>query len=114
MAKANKKTDSTDGSSASGPLASAYAAFERGDMVQTRALAKQVLAGQGAADDVGTARRLSAVLSSEVAPVKELPEDVAAELVRRTEVPPNAYIFAAVVIAIFGGLLALAATRYGA
>lgn len=95
-------------------LMAAFDAFQRGDMVTTRRLANEVLAGKMGKDDERAAAELAKLFSVEGAPVKEAVEDVARELVLRTKVPPKPYAFAALSLGIFVLLVVLAATRYAA
>ncbi len=95
-------------------LAAAFHAFQNGDEVSTRAFAEAVLKGASTPHEAATAKTLAAVLSTPAHPVKDLPEDVAAELVKRTRVPGKAFGFAILCAAVFILLLTLALTRYGA
>ena len=85
MAKGNKQDSRS-------VLKLSYEAFERGDSVQARELAK--------------------VLSIEGAVVAETPTAVAHELISRTIVPPRPYLFVAAVAFAFITLVILAAWRY--
>ena len=89
-----------------------YDAYQRGDSVQARSLAKAVLAGKVGRDDEKVAVELARTLSVEGAVIAESPAAVAAELISRTIVPARPYIFVAAVAAAFIGLVILAAWRY--
>jgi len=89
-----------------------YEAFQRGDSVQARALAKAVLAGQVGRDEEKAAAELAKLLSIEGAVVAETPAAVASELISRTIVPPRPYLFVAAVAFAFIGLVILAIWRY--
>lgn len=106
MAKGNKQ-DSTKS-----VLKVAWEAFERGDVVQARALAHEVLAGRLGKDDAKAAADLAKYLSAPGAPVDESPQAVAQEIISRTGVPPRPYLFVAAVAAAFIGLVILAVVRY--
>ncbi len=90
----------------------AYQAFERGDVVKTRELAKAVLAGKVAPDDEQVARELSKTLSIAEAVVGETPAAVAQELISRTITPPRPYLFVAAAAGTFITLAVLAHLRY--
>jgi hypothetical protein len=90
----------------------AFEAFDRGDSVQTRALAGAVLAGKVGRDEDKVAAELAKELSAEGAPVGETPTAVANELISRTIVAPRPYLFVAAVAATFITLVALARFRY--
>jgi hypothetical protein len=106
MAKGNKQQESRS------VLKLSYEAFQRGDSVEARALAKAVLAGKVGKDDEKVAVELAKTLSIEGAIVAENPAAVATELISRTIVPPRPYLFVAAVAAAFIGLVILAAWRY--
>ena len=106
MAKGNKQDHSRS------VLHLAFEAFQRGDSVQARELAKAVLAGKVGKDDEKVAVELARKLSIEGAVVAETPTAVANELISRTIVPPRPYLFVAAVAATFIGLVILAAWRY--
>lgn len=90
----------------------AYEAFERGDAIQARALANQVLAGKVGKDDEAYAPELATKLSNEEQVVQPTVEAVAKDLASRTIVQPKPYIMVAVVAAAFLLLAVLAAVRY--
>lgn len=104
----------------------AYEAFERGDAVQTRALARAVLAGTIGRDDEKVAVELAKELSAGDAVKKDTPdaqvatgdvvaptpEAVAKELIDRTIVPLKPYVMVAVVAGAFITLVVIAASRY--
>lgn len=106
MAKGNKQQESRS------VLTLSYEAFQRGDMVQARALSKEVLAGKLGKDDEKAAAELARLLSTEGAVVAENPNAVANELISRTVVPPRPYLMLLAVAAAFVGLVILAAWRY--
>lgn len=106
MAKGNKQDQSRS------VLKLAYEAFDRGDSVQARRLAKAVLAGQVGRDDEKASVELARLLSIEGAVVAETPAAVAAEIASRTIVAPRPYLFVAAVASAFIGLVILAAYRY--
>ncbi|MDP1822867.1 MAG: hypothetical protein Q8L48_06485 [Archangium sp.] len=106
MAKGNKQDQSRS------VLKLSYEAYQRGDSVQARQLAKAVLAGKVGKDDEKVAVELAKVLSTEGAIVAETPAAVAADLVSRTITPPKPYLFVAAVAGAFIGLVILAAWRY--
>lgn len=106
MAKGNKQDLSRS------VLMLSYEAYQRGDSVQARQLAKAVLAGQVGKDDEKAAVELSKRLSIEGHVIGENPAAVATELISRTVVPPRPYLFVAAVAAAFIGLVILAAWRY--
>lgn len=110
MSKSTKKTK-LDAASHS-VLKVAYDAFGRGDVVQARQLAHEVLAGKVGRDDAEVAKALAKELSTPDAPVDESPQAVAQELISRSQVPPKPYVFAAVVGAVYLLLVVLAAVRY--
>ncbi len=116
MAKAAKKAtiDIEAGKPANSYLAAAYHCFDAGDKVRTRQFAQQVLDGHATPADPEAAKYLSAMLSTAGHPVKELPEDVAAELISRTKVPLKPFAFTLLASGIFVLLVTLALTRYGA
>ena len=105
MAKGNKQDSRS-------VLKLSYEAFERGDSVQTRELAKAVLAGKVGKDEEKAAAELAKMLSIEGAVVAETPTAVANELISRTIVPPRPYLFVAAVAFAFITLVILAAWRY--
>ena len=105
MAKGNKQENRS-------VLKLSFEAFQRGDMVQARALAKAVLAGQVGKDEEKAASELAKTLSIEGAVVAENPAAVAHELISRTITPLRPYLFVAAVAAGFIGLVILAAWRY--
>jgi hypothetical protein len=106
MAKGNK---TAEGKSV---LRASYEAFERGDVVTARSLAKEVLAGRVGKDDASAAEELSKKLSSDEAKIDATPEAIAKELVSRTIVPPRPYIFVGAIVFAFVALMTLALTRY--
>ena len=106
MAKGNKQDLSRS------VLKLSYEAFQRGDSVQARQLAKAVLAGKQGKDDERAAVELASTLSSDLYTVAPTPTAVAEDLVRRTIVPPRPYLFVAAVAAAFICLVLLAAWRY--
>jgi len=89
-----------------------YEAFQRGDSVQARRLARAVLAGKVGKDDGQAAVELANTLSAEAHLISPTPAAVAQELVDRTLVPAQPYLFVAAVAAAFIGLVSLAAWRY--
>lgn len=93
-------------------LQAAFEAFERGDSVQTRALAKAVLDGKVGRDDPKVATELAKKLSIPEAPVEGTPPAVAQELINRTIVAPRPYVFVLAVAATFLLLVIVAVTRY--
>lgn len=95
-------------------LAAAFRAFQNGDEVSTRRFAQAVLKGASTPNEAATAKTLAVMLSTSARPVKDLPEDVAAELVLRTRVPVAPFGFALLCVTLFILLLTLAVTRYGA
>lgn len=105
MAKGNKQDSRS-------VLKLSYEAFERGDSVQARELAKAVLAGKVGKDEEKAAAELAKMLSIEGAVVAETPTAVANELISRTIVPPRPYLFVAAVAFAFITLVILAAWRY--
>src|SRR4051812_9164942 len=105
MAKGNKQDSRS-------VLKLSYEAFERGDSVQARELAKAVLAGKVGKDEEKAAAELAKVLSIEGAVVAETPTAVANEIISRTIVPPKPYLFVAAVAFAFITLVILAAWRY--
>jgi hypothetical protein len=90
----------------------AYEAFERGDAVQARSLAHEVLAGKVGKDDPEVAKWLASELSTPEAPVDASPQAVAQDLLSRTKVLPRPYLFAGVVAAVYLLLVVLATLRY--
>ncbi|MEW6432516.1 MAG: hypothetical protein AB1730_13520 [Myxococcota bacterium] len=110
MSKASKKTKAESASHS--VLKVAWEAFERGDVVQARALAGEILAGKVGRDDPEVARELAAMLSTPEAPVDESPQAVAQDLISRTKVLGKPYVFAGLVGAVFVLLVVLAAIRY--
>ncbi len=90
----------------------AYEAFERGDMVQARALAKAVLAGKVGRDDEKVSSELGKLLSIEGAVVAETPAAVAQELISRSIVAPRPYVFVGAVVAAYVTLVIIAMVRY--
>ena len=111
MAKAAKSAiiDIQPGKPATSYLAAAFHSFQLGDSVRTRRLAQRVLQGQGTPDEAEAAK----VLATTFAMAKNQPQDVAAELILRTQVPIKSFAFAALSAGIFVLLLTLALTRYG-
>lgn len=105
MAKGNKQESRS-------VLNLAFEAFQRGDSVQARALAKAVLAGKVGKDEDKAASELAKTLSIEGAVVAETPAAVANELISRTIVPLRPYVFVAAVAFAFISLVILAAWRY--
>ncbi|MEW5739344.1 MAG: hypothetical protein AB1938_10485 [Myxococcota bacterium] len=110
MSKAAKRSKA-EGSTHS-VLKLAYEAFERGDVVLTRQLALEVLAGKVGRDDAEVARGLAKELSTPATPVDESPQAVAQDLLTRTKVMPKPYLMAAAVAAVYVLLVVLAAVRY--
>ena len=106
MAKGNKQDQSRS------VLKLSFEAFQRGDSVQARQLAKAVLTGKLGKDDEKAAVDLARTLSVEGHVVAETPAAVANELISRTIVPPRPYLFVAAVAAAFICLVILAAWRY--
>lgn len=92
-------------------LKAAYDAFERGDVVQARSLAREVLAGKVGRDDPAVANELAALLSTPTSPVDASPQAVAQDLISRTKVPGKPYVFAVVVGAVYLLLVVLAVVR---
>lgn len=109
MAKAKKEQKAADERSL---LRVAFEAYQRGDSVQARSLAQQVLAGKVGRDDEKAASDLAEKLSAEGSPVAPTPAGVAADVVSRTVPPPKSYLFAAAVAATFLFLVILATVRY--
>jgi predicted nucleic acid-binding protein len=110
MSKAAKKTKAETASHS--VLKLAYEAFDRGDVVLTRQLVLEVLAGKVGKDDADVAKALAKELSSPEAPVDESPQAVAQELLRRTKVMGKPYLMAGAVAAVYLLLVVLAAVRY--
>ncbi len=106
MAKGNKQDQSRS------ILKLSYEAFQRGDSVQARKLAKAVLEGKVGKDDEKAAVDLSKLLSIDGHLIMENPASVATEIISRTIVPPRPYLFVAAVAATFVGLVLLAIWRY--
>lgn len=106
MAKGNKQDQSRS------VLKLSFEAFQSGDMVRARQLAKAVLAGKVGKDEEKAAVELSKTLSIEGNLIMENPESVATEIISRTIVPPRPYLFVAAVAATFVGLVLLATWRY--
>lgn len=92
----------------------AYEAFERGDAIQARSLAKEVLAGKVGRDDEKVAAELGPQLSIEGAVVEGTPAAVAKEIISRTIVAPPPYLFVGVILAAFITLVIIATLRYRA
>jgi hypothetical protein len=107
MAKASKQQD--HGKSV---LWVAYEALQRGDAVEARRLAKEVLAGKRGPNDEKVAKELAAELSAEGAVVPETIEGVANDLLARSGVPSKPYLMVATVVAAYAILLVIAITRY--
>ena len=107
MAKGNKQEKESKS-----VLRLSFDAYQRGDSVQARALAKAVIAGKVGKDDEKVAVELAKTLSADGVNIMENPAAVAVELVSRTEVPPKPYLFVAAVAAAFIGLVILAVWRY--
>lgn len=94
-------------------LLASWERFEAGDMVEARALAQAVLAGQVGPDELEGATQLAKKLGgNETLPVTETIESVAKVMVERTRPVSKSYLFAAVSMGVFTLLVALAATRY--
>ncbi len=112
MAKAAKTApiEVQPGKPATSYLAAAFHYFQLGDAVRTRKFAQHVLAGQTTAADTDAAKSLAVTFAL----TKNLPEDVAAELIERTKVPLKSFAFTGLASAVFLLLLTLAVTRYGA
>jgi len=106
MAKGNK---TAEGKSV---LRASWEAFERGDVVTARSLAREVLAGRVGKDDPSAAEELSKKLSTDELKLDATPEAIAKEIVSRTIVPPRPYIFVGAVAFAFAVLVTLALTRY--
>lgn len=106
MAKVNKQEGTRS------ILKLAFEAFERGDAVKTRTLAKAVLAGQHGRDEEKVAGELAKQLSVEGAPVAPSPSSVAEDLISRTIVPARPYLFVGAITAAFVALVLLAHFRY--
>lgn len=94
-------------------LTAAAAALESGDVVTARELAKAVISGKKGPDDDAVAQKLAKQYSSPEANVGELPEQVAQELVNRTNVPVKTYLYGAICFAVLLVLFVLARSRYG-
>ena len=126
MAKGSRKRGQKD--AAAGPkgtpgslLELAFARYQAGDMVEARRLAKRLLAAPATAADEAAAKNLAVELiappeqtaekPTPPAPATPTAHELAKLLIDRTRVPAKAYLFAAVSIALFLGLLALALTR---
>lgn len=105
MAKGNKQEAGRS------VLKLAAEAFERGDVVEARRLARAVLAGTLGKDEAKAAAELARQLSTPEAPVDESPQAVAQELISRSGVPPRPYVFVAAVAAAYVGLVILAVVR---
>lgn len=90
-------------------LRAAYRAWELGDMVLGRALAKKVIADGGMGEDEKTVKQLAEKLGL-AASATAL--DVAQDVATRTTPPPRAFIFGAASLTVMGLLLLLARTRY--
>jgi len=90
----------------------AYEAFERGDKVQARALAKEVVAGKVGRDDQQVAVELATLLSSDEGLVAQTPAAVAQEIIGRTITAPKPYLFVGAIVFAFVSLVALARFRY--
>lgn len=112
MAKAVKTApiEVQPGKPATSYLAAAFHYFQLGDAVRTRKFAQQVLAGKATASDAEAAKSLASTFAMS----RNLPEDVAAELIERTKVPLKSFAFTGLAAAVFILLLTLAVTRYGA
>ena len=107
MAKGNKQEKESRS-----VLKLSFDAYQRGDSVQARSLAKAVLAGEIGKDDEKVACELAKTLSVDGAVIAETPAAVANELISRTIVPPKPYLFVAAVAGAFTGLALLAHWRY--
>ncbi len=95
-------------------LRAAWDRLEAGDVAEARRLARAVLAGARGPGEPEAARELAAALEGAPGlPVEPTVESVARALAARTEAPPRAFLFAALVVALLAGLVALALTRYG-
>ena len=112
MAKAAKSSviDIQPGKPATSYLAAAYHSFQQGDAVRTRQHARRVLQGKGTPHEGKAARVLAPIFGM----LMTSPEQVAAQLIQRTQVPLKSFGFAALSAVIFIVLLTLAVTRYGA
>jgi hypothetical protein len=89
MAKAKHKQVATPRDD-SGPLSAAQAAYERGDSVLARRLARQAITAEGATDDQ---------------------KAQALALIEQTLPPPRVYLLAALAAVVFVVMLVLAASR---
>lgn len=94
-------------------LLAAAAALEAGDVVTARQLAQAVISGKKGADDDAVAPTLAKQYSSAESNVGELPEQVAQELVNRSNTPMKTYLYGAICLAVFLVLFVLARSRYG-
>lgn len=90
----------------------AYEAFDRGDKVQARALAKEVVAGKVGRDDEKVAVELATLFSSDEAVIAQTPAAVAQEIIARTITAPKPYLFVGAIAFAFLSLVALAHFRY--
>jgi hypothetical protein len=109
MSKGGKKNSTT---AVSSRLSEAYAAFERGNAVEARTLARQVLWSEPVPADVLAAKDLASVFSVPDAEVASTPDAVARELILRTKVPGRAFLFAGLAAFVYVLLVVLATVRY--
>lgn len=90
----------------------AFEAYQRGDSVQARSLAQEVLAGKVGRDDEKVAVELAKALQGEGAVIEANAAAVAKELVTRTLPPSKSYLFAGAVAFTYLTLVILAFVRY--
>lgn len=110
-AQKRKESGAPARAAASSMLATAYAAYERGDVVRAREAAGRALALESSEAEAQSARKLSPLLFPH-SPQTKTVRELAAELSSRTEVPRRPYLFAGVgaVLIVLMLLLALART----
>lgn len=109
MAKPKKEQKTDDARSV---LKVAFEAYQRGDSVQARSLAREVLAGKVGRDDEKMATELAKTLSGDGAAIEAHPTAVAKELITRTLPPTKSYLFAGAVALTYLTLVILAVVRY--
>lgn len=94
-------------------LRAAWDRFEAGDVAEARRLALAALGGARGPDEAQVARELAEAMAGTPGLVVEpTVESVARALAARTQPPLRTFLFAALVLALLAGLVALALTRY--
>ncbi len=113
MAKASRQAKSNPvPTSSQSVLKDAYAHYCAGNSIAARRLARQVVKETESVEDRSAALAIAREIFVEKHAIDGSPSSVAEEIIRRTETPVRAFLFALVAMAIFALLVILANTRY--